>query len=377
MQKYFLLFLGLFIFPLIAETQPLYPVIQDGKWGYMNRNGEIAITPAYSWAQWNFCGKVSLVRDSNFYFFITRGGVPVSTERYDRVSTGWKDYCIVGNKGKLGYVDTNGVLVIPLQFEEAGFLSGGIACVTKNGQQGIIDVKGTFAPHPEWDEITNINEGFVAFRIGKRWGIYNAIERRVVSKPKFSLVYYMENGQVIVSNGKKMGILAKSGKMVVPFIYDNISPSVQAPFAYLSGRKDSLYIIRRKGKEGVMDHAGKVILKPKYKTIFNYSEGFAVFIENGKKGIINKKGSVVVAPVYDMIYNFSEEVSVVNKNGKYGVIDPTGRILVECKYDWAGYCRDGLIPVIEGGNGDYTIHNKDSRFGYIDKTGRIIWPPSY
>jgi hypothetical protein len=48
--------------------------------------------------------------------------------------------------GKCGYVDKNGKLAIPWQYDFAGQFTNGHACVKEAGQWRWIDVKGNGAP---------------------------------------------------------------------------------------------------------------------------------------------------------------------------------------------------------------------------------------
>ena len=80
----FLMFLLLFV-TCFAEQNPLYPIKIDGKWGFMNKSGEIAIEPA--WSQ---------VRD------FSEGLAAVNC------SDSWLD--------NWGFIDKSGKEVIPCQF---------------------------------------------------------------------------------------------------------------------------------------------------------------------------------------------------------------------------------------------------------------------
>ena len=49
---------------------------------------------------------------------------------------------VVDKKGKVGFADTNGNVVIKCQYESAQQFSNGFAIVTKSNKQGIIDATG-------------------------------------------------------------------------------------------------------------------------------------------------------------------------------------------------------------------------------------------
>jgi hypothetical protein len=89
------------------------PSIEGGKWGYVDRDGKVAITPRF-----DFAGK------------FTEGLAPVN----------------VGGigVGKWGYVDNTGKAVIAPAFDEASEFLEGLARVKTGGKVGYIDRTGKF-----------------------------------------------------------------------------------------------------------------------------------------------------------------------------------------------------------------------------------------
>ena len=58
----------------------------------------------------------------------------------------------VMENGMCGYVDTEGNLIIPPQFEDCGvFSSDGLASACKDGKYGYIDTSGAFVIRPRFD----------------------------------------------------------------------------------------------------------------------------------------------------------------------------------------------------------------------------------
>ena len=125
--------------------------------------------------------------------------------------------------GKYGYVDHNGKTVIKHQYDYAeNFQSDGVACVTVNGKQGIIDMNGNMLAAPQYSKIYTFNEGLaLAYRDGK-CGYLNlkgeeAIEFKYKQGSNFS------NGTATVRIGDKYGVITASGRTVVSCEYDTVN----------------------------------------------------------------------------------------------------------------------------------------------------------
>ncbi|ECC1273812.1 WG repeat-containing protein, partial [Campylobacter coli] len=54
---------------------------------------------------------------------------------------------------------------------------------------------------------------------------------------------------------------------------------------------------------------------------------------NGRWGFIDRSGKFVIKPKFDSIWDFSEGLAKVKLNGKYGFIDKSGKIVIEPKFD--------------------------------------------
>lgn len=111
----------------------------------------------------------------------------------------------------------------------------------------------------------------------------------------------------IVKENGKYGYLSLDGKEIAP--------------VYQEARyfEDGLAPVREKGKWGVIDTAGNMVVQPSYKDAGPiYSEGLLA-VKNGKDlwGFIDKTGSEAVEPAYkEVIPVFTEGYTAVENNDK-------------------------------------------------------------
>ena len=137
----------------------LVAFIQNGRMGFMNRQGQVVIPPLYrcdvNWRHRQFEEKVTPVSapqaDGKEKFgFIDKTGQVIVDFQYDWAQQFFEGLAIVFKDGKYGYVDTDGRVAIPLQYEGADHFSEGLAAVKVNGKWGFIDTQGRMVIPPQY-----------------------------------------------------------------------------------------------------------------------------------------------------------------------------------------------------------------------------------
>ena len=192
----------------IKESDPTYSIINN-KGKFIAKNlpyrliGAVMSTPEF------YNGLITALDTvRNKYGFIDENGklaIPLQfdyAENFDKdglaiVNTGsvteGKGWMATHTGGKWGFIDVKGNMVIPyFRAEEVGNFSEGMAPVKINGLWGFIDSKGGIAIEPQWKERPGFFEG----------GLARVYEKSAVKGDK-SYVTYM-----------KIGYVDKSGKYV-------------------------------------------------------------------------------------------------------------------------------------------------------------------
>ncbi len=98
---------------------------------------------------------------------------------------------------------------------------------------------------------------------------------------------------------------------------------------------DGIACFNQDGNYGGINRSGKIVIKPIYKTSFQFSNGEAVVkCQNGNYGIINVNGTFLLPPVYRTI-NHDEKISglfiVTDTLGKKGVFY-SSRLIIPCEH---------------------------------------------
>lgn len=200
------------------------------------------------------------------------------------------------------------------------------------------------------------------------------------------------------ANGLKYGYINDKGDFIIKPMYD---------FAY-DFQDNGLAIVQEKSLFGIIDPSGKYVVKPRYGSIEQFSEGRAVVADNDVFKVIDEKGKELTTKPYSFIGRFKEgraTTSATEQQGKelYGYLDRGGKEIVPPKYESAGDYNNGKAVVkvkdnqyaliglngqmlknynyaFVGDFGDGLLAFKQSdegKFGYIDQNGTIVIPPKY
>lgn len=193
-----------------------------------------------------------------------------------------------------------------------------------------------------------------------------------------------EINYMLFSENNKFGVINKNGEIVVQSKYDEIQiPNPSKPVficKYDYNPEKSQYQIK------VLNDKSEQILY-QYVVVeaieldsgiseIPYEKSVLKYADKGKYGLIDFQGNIVVKAKYDEInsFEYNEGLLLVKKDGKYGIMNINGAIVVNEKYDKIisdGYYQDeqqyrnsGFIVAI-GSENNY-------KYGYIDRQGKQV-----
>lgn len=325
------------------------------KWGIINRHDQFIIQPEYDYAG-NFGPEslAGLVKDGKLGFTDTTGKIVIPF-RYYWVSSfnSYPKYPIFTNgliaiidagesgnlrKGKIGFMNTLGEIIIKPQYDMAGALSGlpifinGRATVFKDRKPIMIDTLGNEILKPDFG--TN---GFLYFVDG------------------FSTIYAKSGHQ---------GIMAENGTIILEPKYSSVNRFSEG-FAAVQISWDKKGVV-----SGFVNKKGQFVFNKKFGFIRDFREGFAAVEVDGKWGYIDTLGNFIIEPQFATANDFYNGIAIVaikkGKSFKYGFIDKTGKFVLEPVYNEANEFQFGLAPVKIG-----------KKFGYINSKGEIVIKPKF
>lgn len=143
-----------------------------------------------------------------------------------------------------------------------------------------------------------------------------------------------------------------------------------------------------KGKWGLVNADGAVVVKPQYSGLMESRNGSFLIAVGGKEkdgilegekwGVLDANGQVLVKAEYDEIGDFTNGLSKLKKGNKVGFANEKWQIVIEPKYSFAGLPNvQGFVWVNSGGKLDKAGNISGGKYGAIDVKGNVIVPVKY
>jgi hypothetical protein len=350
--------------------------------------------------------------------------------QYDKTFKPREGLKMVMKNDKIGFTDSTGKLVIPLEYDKANGFFEGLSAVKKDGKVGFINKSNTtvipfifdgasagfrqgncvvFGNKKAWmidkagNQVTPRKYDVLKFEgrfgmvvLDKKFGYVNLWGKEVIP-PGYEYIQNIREGFAGAKKDGKFGFIDTLNQMKLPFIYDDAGLFVSGLSIVSIDKKygvidktgnaiiplqyQSLYLDSATGwmkaekneKTGMIDRTGKQMIPFKFDFIEDFDKvnlGYALVLKGDKTGIINKNGDLVIT-YYDRIFAAKDGYCEVQEGEKYGIVElATGKLIVDIKYDGLGNISEGaFVARIRGV--DKFLH------GFVNLKGREITEVKY
>lgn len=288
---------------------------------------------------------IKVKKDGKYGFIDENGNIIINCE-YENLADYFLEDMIVAKKdGKCGCIDKNGNIVIDFEYDRIGVFSEGIVSAKKGDKIGFLDKQGNiiidFKYEYIYDEESN-KDNFEFF----------------TDMPEF------KEDVVAVFKDEQGFFIDKSGNKAIDFETEFNTTHFNRAF------NNGILVGQKNGKTGIFDKTGKLLVDFIYDDIQNYGCIELLPAElNGKWGCIDKKGNTIINFEFDWPVDFDtnydgiiDEYAIVQKNNKYGCIDKNGNILIEFKYDY----------LMNTANNNLLYARSNDKDGIINTNGKIV-----
>ena len=165
----------------------------------------------------------------------------------------------------------------------------------------------------------------------RKRGLIN-INQELKISPIYSDISVLCCGDLYTVFNGKYGVVNKSGSLIFPLIYDEVSTLTSVT---KSSSNNNFIYLRKGDKFGVSDKNGNILLKELYDGI-NYNNNYFIVTNENKFGLKNIKGHTILPLEYDKISIIGPYLELY-KNGKYGLLNSNLETILELKYDSIAY----------------------------------------
>ncbi|MDR3110604.1 MAG: WG repeat-containing protein, partial [Planctomycetaceae bacterium] len=279
----------------------------------------------------------------------------------------------VGKNGKIGIINQYGKLVVPVEYERVMFCDA-YFCVRNFKEQTTMfsyDGKQLCA---DIDNFQVLSEGLIAVKKDGKWGYIDA-SGKIVIPFLFDEVTSFQYGIAKVKHEKTHYTIDRNGNELtdgeVNFTDDLLDKNIKT-----GNRYDVKPFMQDKSEPqlwGVVDNNEKVIIKPQYlslQTVMFRGKPFFVVTQDEPKrfGLIDVQGNCILPIIYKNIFSRDGDstLKVMTVDEKQGLFHLSGYWILPIEYNDFGSLSEGLRWVCLG-----------KKCGYVDEVGTLVIPTKY
>jgi hypothetical protein len=312
---------------------------KDGKYGYLDINGNIVIPFIYDIA-FDFEDGIANVHVKYYDGYIDKTGREVIPIKFNGFRTAYGDgelvLAFIGPRKNIEWwlVNMKNYQVLSLtSYDNSRDPSDGLVGVSKNGVWGFINIEGQVVVPFLYDEVTSFSEGLAAVKKDGKWVFIDRTGTEVISEASQHYDGF-SNGLAPIERDGKWGFMDKTGAVIVGFKYDGVRE-------YMEG----IAAVEINGKWGLVDSFGKEITTLIYDDALYTTNGLTSVERDRKWGFVDKTGREVVPLIYDYVNNYSENLAAVKVASKWGFIDNFGKVVVPIIYNEVRDYQNGFAKV--------------------------------
>lgn len=290
-------------------------------------------------------------------------------------------------KGKWGYADLEGNVVIEPTYETAEEFIDGKAKVSSKQKFGIIDTLGNVIVPLKYANIGAYNKYGLAqinsggkvedgVVTGGKLGYINEAGEIVLPAKYDEIGFFDKTNTAWVKSGKKYGLINISGALISEVKYSAHSTFEDNGICWVNvGGVEQADKTVVGGLWGYLNTLGEEIVAPKYLSVRKgFVDGIS-WVQNSKRkyAYIKESGELLNGVFYDQIADqFSGNLTWVKDDNKFGYINIQGETVTELKYDGAYSFSGGMAAV-----GLKESKKSPVMWGYIGEDGQEIFAPQF
>src|SRR5436190_5139696 len=237
--------------------------------------------------------------NSGLWGFYNHEGEKISEVIFQNYRYGGKGKIIVQRYGKWGIINDQGQVLLDFNYRAIQFISDKTYHVWKVASWTVRNSKNENLIVLDFDSLRYAGEGMYRFSIIGKQGLVDA-KGNIVVGTEYEEINNFRYGLSKVKKNK-FGVINNQTKIIIPFQYDEIL--IDSLFI----RVKVVEVIKgeAKGRWGLYDHKGNLLIKPKYSVLNEISDDcFAAMHDDGTWGYIDAFGNTRILFRFSYAKNF-------------------------------------------------------------------------
>lgn len=379
---------------LLSAT--FYPFVQNGLYGYFDKEGKTAIAPQYEHLG-IFQDGLAVASKNDKYGLINKKNQVVVDFVFDEILEFVDARGIVFKGDSVGLIDRSGREVVPIVNNDIIALGKGLVAIKEKSDSNYYISDINFSPKTAaiFEEIQEFKKGISIAKTKEGFGVLNTKCQWLIPA-MFESIRFLNDTLIEYGFAGKKGLRTLKNVQLTDAIYDEFSKFdaiekqliakqgtsifylndqgkmlFETPMEYFPNAFEvalfykGISVFRKKGKYGLIDTTGKEYLKPTFDALGRPLVAIPA-IKDQKWGIVDWKGRSILPYEFDNIETIGYFGFIVEKNGLLGFMDQGFRLTIPISFS--------IVKVFEN---DYILVSNGTKYGLYSKKGELIIPIEY
>lgn len=264
----------------------------NGKWGLIDKSGKLVFKPQFFSSGVVEGGLRTLSVGDDVVYLNSDGKYVAEQEKKLQFMSGLRSVQV---DWKWGYVNAEGEMVIPpqfdfaLEFNDEGFAVAGMRLDVD--ETYLINTKGKILLTTDtWYKAGKVGDkGFIRFEKDNKWGLAD-YSGNILTEPQYENMFVFDNGLLKVVKDGKYGFLDENGKEFSDFQFDRIDHFLDSGLA----------VAFKDGKAGLLNNKAEWVIEPQYANMFESSgiqqreKDILWAVKGGVTYYLNTRGEVLL-----------------------------------------------------------------------------------
>jgi len=270
----------------------------------------------------------------------SRYAYEISRPAYENVTMIYEGTIQVQDDGKWGIADTDGIIIIPCQYEKISTFARDRAVIRNGNQIYAVDKDDNRIVVPDKTilDFGNLAENRMPVFIEGNW--FRATGEFEIGSTEFEEIGMYSGGYAAAKINGRWGVISFSNDWLIPAEFDSVIQD-ELGRCYAQGA-----VFVRSGNHVYLFSNG-VFSEDYYEDARPFSnEGYAAVRKNGKWGFIDTNGVEAIPFYFDDALSFGQHLAAVKIGEYWGYISLYGYVVIDAVFLEAKSFSGGSAPVL-------------------------------